>query len=106
MVQNGWTWISLEWMVEMGSHHFLSHKWKNEFSSPWSLIRTHPFRSFPLLPFCLYFLRRRSRTFDERASRRENRVDSPRGRSSARLVHQEEGGEDLHQEEGVLHQDL
>ena len=49
---------------------------------------------------------RRSRRVDERASQRENRVDSTRGRSSARLVHQEEGGEDLHQEEGVLHQDL
>ena len=50
---------------------------------------------------------RRSRRVQERASQRENRVDSTRGRSIARLVHQEEEGEeDLHQEEGVLHQDL
>ena len=53
---------------------------------------------------------RRSRRVQERASQRENRVDSTRGRSLARLIHQEEeGGEDLHrvhQEEGVLHQDL
>ena len=49
---------------------------------------------------------RRSRRVQEGASQRENRVDSTRGRSFARLIHQEEGGEDLHQEEGGLHQVL